>query len=50
MMDKPLENNNGAVNPPNLLTQLLTILIFTGTIALLAVGLTWLMTLLLNLG
>ena len=49
-MDKPLEHDNGAVNPPNLLTQLITILIFVGTIALLAVGLTWLMALLLNLG
>jgi hypothetical protein len=50
MMDKPLENNNGAVNPPNLLTQLFCILVFTGTIALLAVGMTWLMAILLNLG
>ena len=48
-MDKPLDHNEGIDSPPNLLRQMLTILIFTGGIALLATLMTYAMAFLLQL-
>lgn len=48
-MDKPLEHPEGFDTPPSLWKQLLTILIFTGGIALLATALTFAMAYLINL-
>lgn len=48
-MDKPLDHHEGIENPPSLFRQLLTILIFTGGIAILATLLTYAMAFLVNL-
>jgi hypothetical protein len=49
LMDKPLNHNEGIEHPPSLLNQILTVLIFTGGIALLATLLTYAMAFLVNL-
>ena len=48
-MDKPLDHNEGIEHPPSLLNQILTVLIFTGGIALLATLMTYAMAFLVNL-
>ena len=48
-MDKPLQHPEGYDQPPNLIRQLLTILIFTGGIALLATAMTYAMAFLIRL-
>ncbi|MEE4193732.1 MAG: hypothetical protein V2J07_00905 [Anaerolineae bacterium] len=48
-MDKPLEPHEGIDRPPSLFRQLLTILIFTGGIALLATLMTYAMKFLISL-
>ena len=48
-MDKPLDHPEGMQNYPNLINQLLIILLFTGGIAVLATALTYLMAVLLKL-
>jgi hypothetical protein len=48
-MDKPLDHHEGLDNPPSLFRQLLTILIFTGGIAILATLMTYAMAWLVKL-
>jgi hypothetical protein len=48
-MDKPLDHHEGSEHPPSLINQLLTILIFTGGIALLATLMSYAMAFLLQL-